>query len=162
MQVIVDNEKLRQITEKLKEKGETIGFVPTMGALHEGHLSLIEISIKGNNHTICSIFVNPTQFTNPADLVSYPRTLEKDIQLLEKKGCSYVYIPQNKDIYPTNYKSITPNFDYLERVLEGEFRPGTFSRCCQRCKKTFRSCSTIKSLFWRKRFPAGCYYSTAS
>lgn len=111
---------------EFKQKGKTIGFVPTMGALHQGHISLVEISKKQTDITVCSIFVNPTQFNNQADLKHYPRTPEADIKLLEAAGCDILYMPEVKDIYPEN--DIRKfNFGYLDTILEGAHRPGHFN-----------------------------------
>ena len=104
-----------------------IGFVPTMGALHEGHLSLIEASKKENTITICSIFVNPAQFNDSKDFEKYPVTIEKDILLLEKAGCDVLFIPSVKEIYPDGI-AIKKHYElgYIETVLDGKFRPGHF------------------------------------
>ena len=107
----------------------TVGFVPTMGALHEGHLSLIETAKKKCDLVVCSIFVNPTQFTNTSDLSNYPRTPESDLRLLESAGCHAVYLPETKDIYPDfpNQTSfIHVDLSPLDEVMEGAFRPGHF------------------------------------
>ena len=109
-----------------KSKGKTIGFVPTMGALHLGHLSLIDSSQKKCDITICSIFVNPTQFNDKKDLECYPRTIEKDTAMLEKKGCHVLFIPLAEEVYPEKTKEIF-DFGILNKVLEGKFRPGHFN-----------------------------------
>lgn len=117
---------VKQYIAELKLKNKTIGFVPTMGALHQGHISLIEISKKQTDITVCSIFVNPTQFNNQADLKHYPRTPEADIKLLEAAGCDVLYMPEVKDIYPDN--DIRKfDFGYLDTILEGALRPGHFN-----------------------------------
>lgn len=114
-----------------RKKVISIGFVPTMGALHAGHISLIDTLKKENNITICSIFVNPTQFNDPKDFKKYPITLENDINLLEKAGCDVLFLPSEKEMYP---EGITPNMHYdlgyLETVLEGKYRPGHFQGVC--------------------------------
>lgn len=109
----------------LRETGGSIGFVPTMGALHEGHIALIKRSVKENPITVCSIFVNPTQFNNPEDLEKYPRTLDADIKMLEENKCSLVFIPSVEEIYPEN-KLLEINFGSLETTMEGAYRPGHF------------------------------------
>lgn len=109
-----------------KNKGKTIGFVPTMGALHQGHISLIEASKKDNDITVCSIFVNPTQFNNSSDLTHYPRTPDSDIKLLIDSKCDYLYMPDVDDVYP-NLDEKTFDFGYLGLVLEGAHRPGHFN-----------------------------------
>lgn len=105
--------------------GNTIGFVPTMGALHQGHLSLVEASVAQTDLTVCSIFVNPTQFNNTNDLEKYPRTLEKDIAMLKTAGCHVVYCPLEEEMYP-NVNRTSFSFGALEKVMEGHFRPGHF------------------------------------
>ena len=108
-----------------------IGFVPTMGALHDGHLSLIEASKKENIITISSIFINPAQFNNTKDFEKYPVTIEKDILLLEKAGCDVLFIPSVKEIYPDGI-AIKKHYElgYIETVLDGKFRPGHFQGVC--------------------------------
>ncbi len=110
---------------------KSIGFVPTMGALHSGHLSLIAQSAKENQLTICSIFINPTQFNNPDDFKKYPVTIETDIDLLEKCGSQVLFLPDTTEIYPQDFKSIHYELGYLETILEGKFRPGHFQGVCQ-------------------------------
>ena len=121
--------KIKEIEEIItlqKQKGNTIGFVPTMGALHQGHISLINYSKQQTNITVCSIFVNPTQFNNASDLTHYPRTPQADIKLLEEAGCDILYMPEVKDVYPEN-DTRQFNFDYLDSILEGAKRPGHFN-----------------------------------
>lgn len=111
-----------------RKNAKTIGLVPTMGALHAGHLHLIKHSIEKSDLTVCSIFVNPTQFNNPDDLLKYPKQLEADQQLLEEEGCDAVFIPSVDEMYPTKAAmSLSMNFGFLETVLEGAFRPRHFS-----------------------------------
>ncbi|GAB4028695.1 pantoate--beta-alanine ligase [Spirosoma gilvum] len=104
----------------------TIGFVPTMGALHEGHLALIETARRENDVVVSSIFVNPVQFNNPDDLARYPRTLEEDCQKLEAAGCDVVFVPSADEMYPKP-PTLRLNFGPLETVMEGAFRPGHFN-----------------------------------
>lgn len=116
-----------QIYLKEQQKiGKTIGFVPTMGALHAGHISLIEASKQENNLTVCSIFVNPTQFNNPEDLKKYPRTLEKDSEMLQSVDCDVVFAPSAEEMYPS-LPQMKFDFGSLETVMEGKFRPGHFN-----------------------------------
>jgi pantoate--beta-alanine ligase len=112
--------------------GNKIGFVPTMGALHPGHISLIDYSKMNCALTVCSIFVNPTQFNDAKDFEKYPVTLDKDIDLLEKNGCDVLFLPDAKEIYPNGLSSL-PHYDigYLETVLEGKYRSGHFQGVCQ-------------------------------
>jgi len=115
-----------------KQKGDTIGFVPTMGALHAGHLALIAQSKKETSHTCASIFVNPTQFNDPADFEKYPVTIENDIYLLEKAGCDSLFLPSVKEIYPEGTAHLnTYALGDLEEILEGKYRPGHFQGVCQ-------------------------------
>ena len=114
-----------------REKGEKIGFVPTMGALHAGHLSLIKQSKAENTITVCSIFINPTQFNNKDDFNHYPVTLEKDIQELLKVSCDILFIPSVEEIYPIGYKAKYYDLGRLETLLEGTHRPGHFQGVCQ-------------------------------
>ena len=109
-----------------------IGFVPTMGALHNGHLSLINASKNTAGITVCSIFVNPTQFNNTRDFQKYPVTIEKDIYLLEKNGADILFLPLVNEMYPQGTTNLEHyNLGYLETILEGEFRPGHFQGVCQ-------------------------------
>jgi pantoate--beta-alanine ligase len=114
-----------------RKKGSKIGFVPTMGALHPGHLSLIQQSNEQNDCTVCSIFVNPSQFNDPKDFDKYPVTIERDIDLLEKAGCHVLFLPAVDEIYPIGIQSIK-NYDlgFLETVLEGPNRKGHFQGVC--------------------------------
>ena len=117
---------------KLKEQGDSVGFVPTMGALHQGHITLIHNSKQNNAITVCSIFVNPTQFNVKKDFENYPDNLEKDIDLLEKSGCDILFLPPVSEIYPegTGTTSLY-KLGYLETVLEGKYRPGHFQGVCR-------------------------------
>ena len=126
MQVFTTIKDLNSTLRVLIKMGKTIGFVPTMGALHQGHISLINYSKEQCDVTVCSIFVNPTQFNNPEDLDKYPKTPENDKLLLEKAGCDFLYTPSVEDIYPEkdNRKF---DFGFLDTVLEGVLRPGHFN-----------------------------------
>ena len=126
MQVFTKIKELHSALTALKSKGKTIGFVPTMGALHKGHISLINYSKQQCDVTVCSIFVNPTQFNNPDDLDKYPKTPKNDTLLLEEAGCDFLYIPSVEDIYPEK-NNRTFSFGFLDTVLEGELRPGHFN-----------------------------------
>lgn len=111
----------------LHGKKQEIGFVPTMGALHAGHISLVQAARQQSDFTVCSIFVNPTQFNDPGDLEKYPRTIEKDLKLLEQQGCDAVFYPDVEEVYPSG-TSNPPHYDLgrLEYILEGKYRPGHF------------------------------------
>jgi pantoate--beta-alanine ligase len=114
-----------------RKSGESIGFVPTMGALHRGHLSLIDQSKKHNTVTVCSIFVNPTQFNNKEDFKHYPITIEKDVEQLLKSGCDALFLPTIEEIYPPNFQPRLYELGRLEHILEGFYRPGHFQGVCQ-------------------------------
>ena len=154
-----------QIQDFLKKKRLSslrTGFVPTMGALHKGHLSLLERSKNENNLTICSIFVNPTQFNDPDDYKKYPVTIEQDIYLLENSGCDLLFMPSVMEIYPDGIENLNHyNLGYLELILEGKYRPGHFQGVCQVVhklleivmpdhlylgQKDFQQCMVIKKL----------------
>lgn len=126
MQIFKEIGPLRAFLVDIRKENKTIGFVATMGALHEGHLELIRNSQNENSITVCSIFVNPSQFNNPADLQKYPRTLERDIQLLENAGCHVLFCPEVETMYDRP-GSLKFDFGNLDKVMEGEFRPGHFS-----------------------------------
>lgn len=132
MQIIKQRDQLTPLSTRLKAEGAKIGFVPTMGALHQGHISLVETSKKRSNITIVSIFVNPTQFNDPKDLEKYPRPIEQDIQMLEAAGCDILYLPEASDIYGPVTK-VTDKFDLagLDLELEGASRPGHFAGVAQ-------------------------------
>ncbi|MEJ8844211.1 pantoate--beta-alanine ligase [Lacibacter sp. H375] len=123
---------LQKYLRRQRQKGLTTGFVPTMGALHQGHLSLMEESKKATDLTICSIFVNPTQFNDPKDFEKYPVTISTDIELLLKADVDVLFLPPVKEIYP-NGTNDQPHYDlgFLETVLEGKYRPGHFQGVCQ-------------------------------
>lgn len=122
---------LRNWLGSQQEKGFSIGFVPTMGALHAGHISLIRQSNEENLVTVCSIFVNPTQFNQAIDFEKYPVTIEKDISLLEESGCHILFLPSVKEMYPDGVQaSMHYNLGQLEKILEGKFRPGHFQGVC--------------------------------
>jgi pantoate--beta-alanine ligase len=110
--------------------GKKIGFVPTMGALHAGHISLIESANEENDISVCSIFVNPTQFNNVIDLQKYPITIEADVDKLEKAGCGILFLPSVKEMYPEGEKNEYYELGFLETILEGKYRPGHFQGVC--------------------------------
>ena len=128
MKIFKNKKTLHDFIERQREMGKKIGFAPTMGALHLGHISLYEAAKQENDLVVSSIFVNPTQFNNPSDLEKYPRNIENDIKILEKCGfVDAVYIPEVDDLYPDGLKSKTYDFDGLEEEMEGEFRHGHFN-----------------------------------
>ena len=114
-----------------QDKGKTIGFVPTMGALHKGHLSLVDASRSKDDITVCSIFVNPTQFNNPDDFAKYPNTIPNDILLLAQAACSILFLPEHGEIYPDGHMKKKYDLGTLEHLLEGAFRPGHFQGVCE-------------------------------
>jgi pantoate--beta-alanine ligase len=126
------SEDLAGYLREQRSAGGGIGFVPTMGALHPGHISLIDISKKSTLLTVCSIFVNPTQFNDPKDFQKYPVTLEKDIFLLEKAGVDVLFLPEVNELYPGGIKGLEKyELGPLEEILEGKYRPGHFQGVCQ-------------------------------
>lgn len=142
--------ELQQVINKTRKTNDSIGFVPTMGALHEGHLSLIEQSARENKITVCSIFVNPIQFNNPEDLVKYPRTPEKDIALIEK-SCQILFMPSVEEMYPTEADEKF-SFGTLETVLEGAFRPGHFNGVAVVVSRLFNMVMPDKAYFGEKDY----------
>lgn len=118
--------------QQKRQNNPKTGFVPTMGALHQGHISLIESACNENDVVVCSIFVNPTQFNDPKDFQNYPITIENDIDLLEKAGCDALFLPAVEEMYPAGLENKkTYALGYLETVLEGRYRPGHFQGVCQ-------------------------------
>ena len=132
-------------------KSEQVGFVPTMGALHQGHVSLVERAVMENETAVVSIFVNPTQFNDVSDLELYPRTLESDLRLLEATGCRYVFAPSEKEIYPEPDNRVF-DFGNLGRVMEGQFRPGHFNGVAQVVSRLFSIVEPAKAYFGLKDF----------
>jgi pantoate--beta-alanine ligase len=133
--------------------GKSIGFVPTMGALHEGHLSLIRRSTVENDLTVCSIFVNPIQFNNKKDLANYPRTLDSDLEILNKNSCDVVFTPEEKEMFPHGETgTIDIDFGYLDKILEGKFRPGHFRGVAIVVKKLFEIIEPHKAYFGKKDY----------
>lgn len=151
MNIFYKISELKQHLTKLKQQGKVIGFVPTMGALHQGHISLIEIANNQCDVSVCSIFVNPTQFNNPDDLKRYPRTPEKDIQLLEAGNCDVLYMPDVKDIYPEN-DTRHFKFGYLDDILEGATRPGHYNGVGQVVSLLLQGIEPHKAYFGSKDY----------
>lgn len=127
----------------------SVGFVPTMGALHDGHIHLVARALHENECVVVSIFVNPTQFNNPVDLEKYPRTEEQDIHLLEKNGCSVVFIPTVETMYPSD-SEVKMTFGYLENIMEGAFRPGHFQGVGLIVAKLFNRVLPTRAYFGQK------------
>ncbi len=144
---------LVEFLNSVKTPNSTIGFVPTMGALHQGHLSLMQQSLAENQYTVVSIFVNPTQFNNPDDLEKYPRTLEEDTKkITELDPDIIVYAPSVDDIYEENITSENFDYDGLENQMEGKFRPGHFNGVGTIVKRLFEIVTPNKAYFGEKDF----------
>ncbi len=153
MEIFRDKKTLTDYIERQKEMGKRIGFAPTMGALHQGHLSLYEIANKENDLVISSIFVNPTQFNNPDDLKKYPRDTNRDLKLLEKTGIvDAVYLPEVEDLYPDGLASKSFNFDGLENKMEGKSRPGHFDGVGTVVEELFSQVKPDNAYFGEKDF----------
>ena len=146
--------KIKSVQQKIKslKKGTSIGFVPTMGALHKGHLSLIERAKKENDIVVVSIFVNPTQFDKKEDLINYPKTIDKDLSLLKSVYCDLVFAPSSSEIYANNIKSENFEFDGLEFQMEGKFRDGHFDGVGTIVKRLFEIVKPHKAYFGEKDF----------
>ena len=153
MRVFQTQKELQIELNKVENQSKKIGFVPTMGALHKGHLSLLEQSLAENEITVLSIFVNPTQFNNADDLKKYPRTLEKDVELVKKLNKNIlVYAPSVTDIYEGNTISTSFNYDGLENQMEGKHRPGHFDGVGTIVKKLFEIIKPTNAYFGEKDF----------
>lgn len=151
MVVTGKSSELQEKVAQLKAQHKTVGFVPTMGALHQGHLSLVSRSKRECDYTIVSIFVNPTQFNDKEDLRRYPRMPEEDSLLLEQVGCDMVFIPSESEIYPSPDTRIF-DFGKLDKVMEGAFRPGHFNGVAQVVSRLFDIVSPHKAYFGAKDF----------
>ncbi|MBD3862895.1 pantoate--beta-alanine ligase [Olleya marilimosa] len=153
MLVFTNKSKIGAHISSLKQDGESIGFVPTMGALHQGHLSLVKEGLANNSRVVVSIFVNPTQFDNPDDLAKYPRTLEEDVALLKTVSDKIiVYAPTVDDIYDGNTKAQHFSFDGLEFEMEGKFRAGHFDGVGTIVKRLFEIVKPENAYFGEKDF----------
>lgn len=151
MKLIQTIQELRTELDALRKEGKTIGLVPTMGALHAGHASLVKRAVAENDVVVVSDFVNPTQFNDKNDLLKYPRTLDADCKLLEECGASFVFAPSVEEIYP---EPDTCQFSYapLDTVMEGKFRPGHFNGVCQIVSKLFLIVEPTRAYFGEKDF----------
>ena len=152
MKVLKSKKTLVDYIERHKEMGKKIGFAPTMGALHQGHLSLYEAAKHENDEVISSIFVNPTQFNNVDDFKKYPKTLEKDLEMLEKAGVDAVYVPSVEDIYSGNLASKKYDFDGLDEEMEGKYRPGHFEGVGTVVEELLRQVQPHNAYFGEKDF----------
>jgi pantoate--beta-alanine ligase len=151
LKILITTREIQQYLLQIHNQGKTIGFVPTMGALHQGHLSLIKLAQQGNDEVVCSIFVNPTQFNDPADLEKYPRPIVDDIEKLEQIGCDVLFNPQVKDIYADN-EQWHLDIGELENLLEGKFRPGHYQGVTQVVYKLFNIVKPDTAYFGQKDY----------
>ena len=151
MKVLHTIQDLKAELKAYRNEGKSVGLVPTMGALHAGHASLVERSVRENDVTVVSVFVNPTQFNDKNDLAKYPRTLEKDCELLEEKGATIAFAPSEEEVYP---EPDTRVFSYppTDEVMEGGFRPGHFNGVCQVVSKLFMMVEPDRAYFGEKDF----------
>lgn len=153
VKVLSDNNSIQALITELKSEGNTIGMVPTMGALHYGHMSLVQKALSENNWVVISIFVNPTQFNNSEDLEKYPRTLERDLELLKTQSENVlVYAPSVEEIYQGNTKAQDFDFDGLESEMEGMFRQGHFDGVGTVVKKLLEIVKPDNAYFGEKDF----------
>ncbi|PRY53760.1 pantoate--beta-alanine ligase [Arcticibacter pallidicorallinus] len=151
MKIFTSKSGLSDALQDLKAQGKQIGLVPTMGALHDGHISLIDMAKQQTDVVVCSIFVNPTQFTDPLDLEKYPRTVEDDIKKLEDAGCDILFLPEVAEMYGQN-ESWDIDLGYLETILEGQSRPGHYQGVTQIVYKLFQVTSPDKAFFGQKDY----------
>jgi pantoate--beta-alanine ligase len=149
MEIFKQIAPLKSFLEEHRRAGKTIGLVPTMGALHAGHVALIATSKAQNHLTVCSIYINPTQFNNAMDLEKYPRTLALDTALLEKTGCDVLFCPENEEMY-SQPSSLIFDFGHLDKVMEGKFRPGHFSGVALVVAKLFNIVQPDQAYFGQK------------
>ena len=151
MEIVRTISKLRDCLDLHRRQGHSVGFVPTMGALHEGHASLVRRSVAENDVTVVSIFLNPTQFNDPKDLERYPRTLEADCRLLEQCGASIAFAPSVAEVYP---EPDTRQFSYppTDSVMEGAMRPGHFNGVCQVVSKLLSYVEPDRAYFGEKDY----------
>ena len=151
MEIVTTRKDVREKVDQWKNKGKIVGFVPTMGALHKGHLSLVREAREQSDVVVVSIFVNPTQFNNPDDLKTYPRDLDKDVKMLEELKVELIFAPTVKEMYP---EEDTRQFDFgnLDKVMEGKFRPGHFNGVAQVVSKLFDYVNPDKAFFGEKDF----------
>src|SRR5690554_2939298 len=150
MKIIKTKIELSEWVAQARKEGHAITLIPTMKTLHEGHLSLIHIGQKTGGKTVCSIFVNPTQFNDPEDLKKYPRPLEKDIGLLEEAGCDLLFLPEVAEMYPEDEAAWAINLGALDEVWEGAKRPGHYQGVTQIVYKLFEAVKPDYSVFGQK------------
>jgi pantoate--beta-alanine ligase len=151
MEIIKSINALQAKLSNYRKANQSIGMVPTMGALHEGHIQLVKRCVDKNDICVTSIFVNPTQFNDPKDLTTYPRTPEEDSKMLKEAGCDIIFMPEVEEMYPEPDTRIF-NFGNLEMVMEGRFRPGHFNGVAQIVSKLFDAVMPDKAYFGEKDF----------
>jgi pantoate--beta-alanine ligase len=151
MEIFKQIHPLKAFLKDQRLLGKSIGLVPTMGALHEGHIALVKASKQHNTLTVSSIYINPTQFNNPADLEKYPRTLPQDVDRLEKVGCDVLFCPDNHEMYAQK-PFLKFDFSHLDKVMEGHFRPGHFSGVALVVSKLFHIVQPDQAYFGQKDF----------
>ncbi|MDN5203962.1 pantoate--beta-alanine ligase [Fulvivirgaceae bacterium BMA10] len=149
MEVFDKIKDVKRVLKEHKNQGKTIGLVPTMGALHGGHMSLMDASLNENDITVCSIFVNPIQFNNNQDLIKYPRDFERDRNMLEDRGCDILFSPENDEIYPI-IPIVKMSFGQLEKTMEGAFREGHFNGVGTVVSKLFNIIEPDRAYFGQK------------
>ena len=152
MEILRTTSSLDTFVKKCRQKLGVIGFVPTMGTLHDGHLSLLKNSIVDNDYTICSIYVNPKQFNNKQDLVSYPRNTESDIEKLKLINCDALFLPSDSEMYTSNDVSLEYDFSDWFNILEGQKRPGHFLGVVTIVHKLFNLVNPDKAYFGEKDY----------
>lgn len=154
MQIITTKKAVQEQVQACKKLDKTIGFVPTMGALHEGHASLVRKSVEENKVTFVSVFVNPTQFNNKEDLEKYPRNIQRDAELLASLGVDFVFAPSPEEMYSEEEMNTTFDFDFggLDQVMEGKMRPGHFNGVVQVVSKLFKLVEPDRAYFGEKDF----------
>ena len=154
MQVITTKQDLIRQVEACLRQDKTIGLVPTMGALHEGHAALVRRAVSENDVCVVSVFVNPTQFNNAEDLLKYPRTLDKDVQLLTDLGVHFVFAPTANEMYSAEEMKVSFSFDFngLDEVMEGKMRPGHFNGVVQVVSRLFELVRPTRAYFGEKDF----------
>ena len=152
MQVLTKINSFNQFLDKSRENNKSIGFVPTMGALHEGHLSLVKLAQKDCDVVVCSIFINPTQFNDANDLENYPITIEKDVKLLEEVSCDILFLPSVTEMYPQGLYANQYQLNGVEKVLEGKKRPGHFDGVCTIVHRLFSIVKPNIAYFGKKDF----------
>jgi len=149
MKIFTLKSELKSYLNEIR-KGKIVSFIPTMGSLHEGHLSLIQKAKQSSDIVVCSIFVNPTQFNNPSDLEKYPRTTESDINILTEKKCDILYLPESSNLFVENEKVKQFDFDGLDKYLEGDGRKGHFNGVATIVEKLFKIVNPEKAFFGEK------------